>query len=286
MTDEIIIEPVVSQDPFNGTTSVSVAIMVCPVIDILIHNKYRIPGQTGDEGYELTILPIACLTKDGESTGGLIFSSRFLRGDVASIQVLFDDNTIIEKEVHHVSDNDYNWDLTDEDCECFLFKQMKIVRVNCGNSSYDYSLEAPADLDILYKGLPELFPVVLEQFLMIAAKEAKWVPMSSPKKVTAYIETEEVSFEGSAEFCYVYLMNDTANGYYKIGMANNPEYRESTLQSEKPTIVKVCQKKCPSRKIAHAIESALHRVYGTKRVRGEWFLLKEKDVWEIKQTLS
>ena len=81
-------------------------------------------------------------------------------------------------------------------------------------------------------------------------------------------------------------MNDTSNGYYKIGMSNNPEFRESTLQSEKPTIVKVCHKKYPSRKIAHAFESALHHVYESKRIRGEWFRLNEKDIWEIKQTLS
>ena len=167
-----------------------------------------------------------------------------------------------------------------------IVKKMKIIRVYNGDSFYDYSLETPSDLDILYKGLSDLFPVLIEQFLMIAAKEAKWAPISSKPKGDDEPGVQDTSFEESADFCYVYLMNDTANGFYKIGMANDPEYRESTLQSEKPTIVKICQKKFPSRKIARVIESALHKVYENKRIRGEWFSLKERDIWEIKQTLS
>lgn len=31
------------------------------------------------------------------------------------------------------------------------------------------------------------------------------------------------------EYCYVYLMNDTTNNYYKIGISKNPTYREKTL---------------------------------------------------------
>lgn len=90
----------------------------------------------------------------------------------------------------------------------------------------------------------------------------------------------------SAEACSVYLMHDVANGYYKIGMSNNPVYRESTLQSEKPTIELLCSKEFPSRALASAIESALHKVYDAKRLRGEWFSLAENDVSEIKIVLS
>ena len=86
--------------------------------------------------------------------------------------------------------------------------------------------------------------------------------------------------------CYVYLMLDAANGYYKIGMSNHPEYRERTLQSEKPSIVKICAKRFPTRLIAQSIESALHNVYAAKRVRGEWFDLTELEVAQIKETLS
>lgn len=285
MSDEVALEPIISEDPFNGMKSVAVIFTACPATDVLINHKIRIPGSL-DINDHLTVFPIAYLSKDGTSDGGLIFSSKMLHGDVAQIQILFDDNSIIQKEICRISGNDYRWALTDEDCESFLFKKIKIIRVNCGNSSYDYNLDAPEGLEILYEDLANLIPILIEEFLKVAAEEANWAPVSTKEKEVSSLENDDDSFAENADFCYVYLMNDTANGYYKIGMSNSPAYRESTLQSEKPTIVKVCQKKYPSRKIARAVEAALHRVYENGRIRGEWFLLKEKDVWEIKQTLS
>lgn len=97
-------------------------------------------------------------------------------------------------------------------------------------------------------------------------------------------DTDEES--SATDPCYVYLMVDTANGYHKIGISNRPEYRERTLQSEKPTIEKVCAKQYPSRIIAEAIEAALHKAFDSKRIRGEWFDLTERDIEDIKATLS
>lgn len=88
------------------------------------------------------------------------------------------------------------------------------------------------------------------------------------------------------EACFVYVMEDTANGYHKIGISNNPKYREHTLQSEKPSIELLFAKKFPTRKMAEALESSLHKVYESKRLRGEWFDLSKADIDEIKQTLS
>lgn len=86
--------------------------------------------------------------------------------------------------------------------------------------------------------------------------------------------------------CYVYLMHDSKNGYHKIGISKTPKYREKTLQSEKPTIDMVCAKEYPSRKIAEAIESALHKVFEENRIRGEWFELSDADVTILKETLK
>ncbi len=86
--------------------------------------------------------------------------------------------------------------------------------------------------------------------------------------------------------CYVYLMIDTTNNFYKIGISNKPQYREHTLQSDKPTIELVCSKAYPTRTIAEAIESSLHRVYASKRIRGEWFNLDESDIDIIRKTLT
>ena len=87
-------------------------------------------------------------------------------------------------------------------------------------------------------------------------------------------------------WCYVYLMRDNTNGYHKIGISNKPEYREKTLQSEKPSIEMIACKKFPTRKIAEAIEAALHTAYSQQRVRGEWFNLDDVDVAAIIETLK
>lgn len=87
-------------------------------------------------------------------------------------------------------------------------------------------------------------------------------------------------------WCYVYLMRDNTNGYHKIGISNKPEYREKTLQSEKPSIEMLACKKFPTRKIAEAIESALHTAYSQQRIRGEWFNLGDVDVAAIIETLK
>lgn len=100
-----------------------------------------------------------------------------------------------------------------------------------------------------------------------------------------WLDESDVISCAASDPCYVYLMVDTANGYHKIGMSNNPEYRERTLQSEKPTIEKVCARQYPSRIIAEAIESALHKAFGEKRLRGEWFDLTQEEVEMLKATL-
>lgn len=94
-------------------------------------------------------------------------------------------------------------------------------------------------------------------------------------------ETETIQKE-----CYVYLMIDTTNNFHKIGISNKPKYREHTLQSDKPTIELVCSKAFPTRAVAEAFESSLHRVYASKRIRGEWFNLDDADVEVIKQALK
>lgn len=69
-----------------------------------------------------------------------------------------------------------------------------------------------------------------------------------------------------------YLMKDTNNsGFYKIGKSTKPEYREGTLQSEKPSIklVKVFDSD---------IEKDLHKAYSQYRIRGEWFKLTKIQV--------
>lgn len=108
-------------------------------------------------------------------------------------------------------------------------------------------------------------------------------------EIENYLPISKLDFKDRisiTEVCHLYLMKDMANGYYKIGISNNPEYREKTLQSEKPTIELITSKGFSSRKIASAFESSLHKSFENKRLRGEWFQLTEREIDEIKEILK
>lgn len=120
----------------------------------------------------------------------------------------------------------------------------------------------------------------LKSYLKVCKKEFGWQP-------EVYNITNKQGFSYQAKnTCYVYLMHDSTNDYYKIGISNNPEYREKTLLGEKPTISLLAYRKYPSRIIASSIETALHNAFSLKRIRGEWFRLDDYDVWQIKEALK
>ncbi len=110
------------------------------------------------------------------------------------------------------------------------------------------------------------------------------------KVVLALIPTNvksEANIENISSWeCYVYLMLDTKTNFHKIVISNKAEYREKTLQSEKPSIKLIAKKKYINRRIAANFEKALHDSYSHKRKRGEWFLLDEWDIYELKATLD
>ena len=83
----------------------------------------------------------------------------------------------------------------------------------------------------------------------------------------------EKKAEKKKKFGWVYLMEDLSNGYYKIGWSKNAEYRERTLQSEKPTI-------CLLKKVwaDFSVEKKVHEFYSAKRIRGEWFSLTKDEL--------
>lgn len=124
----------------------------------------------------------------------------------------------------------------------------------------------------------EVCPLILNNMFKTLLEHLKKYDSSFSDEALSKETDKDVDEGEKFDYCYVYLMHDEANGYYKIGMSNNPVYREGTLQSEKPTISLVVYHKYPSRKFAAAIESALHNVYKDNHVRGEWYKLTEKDV--------
>lgn len=118
-------------------------------------------------------------------------------------------------------------------------------------------------------------------------KKAVYSNIVDYQPIEVAVEEENiVSPNKKDESCHVYLMHDTTNGYYKIGISNKPYYRERTLQSEKPTIELIISKKFPIRRIAESIEKSLHSSYDDKRLRGEWFELDERDVKHIIESLK
>lgn len=76
---------------------------------------------------------------------------------------------------------------------------------------------------------------------------------------------------GKTQTTKTYLMVDDNTGLYKIGKSKNPNFREKTLQSEKPTIEMLFV-------IDKDVECELHQKFSHKRVRGEWFRLDNEDV--------
>ena len=171
--------------------------------------------------------------------------------------------------------------LTESDMQVLLNE--KLVKVKLYSSSR-------SDLKIIcdnayYKENAELSRVLFKRYVLtywnaLLESGFQWenIVSSQDRKIN--------SSDKSSDPCYVYLMVDTTNGYHKIGISSHPEYREHTLQSEKPTIELLAAKQFPTRTIASAIESALHAAFGEKRLRGEWFELSEKDVNDIRRTLE
>jgi len=88
------------------------------------------------------------------------------------------------------------------------------------------------------------------------------------------IAEDNKKYEQLQEVKKTYVMLDNKNGCYKIGVSNNPTYRESTLQSEKPYISLIMTKE-------DNIEKELHNKFNNKRIRGEWFSLSQEDLNDL-----
>lgn len=78
----------------------------------------------------------------------------------------------------------------------------------------------------------------------------------------------------------VYLMKNHRNGYFKIGISGDVQYRERTLQSEEPEVALIYSSVKTTE--AKKIEGYLHEKFREKRLRGEWFHLTVEDVDYIK----
>lgn len=71
---------------------------------------------------------------------------------------------------------------------------------------------------------------------------------------------------------YVYFIRAGNNGPIKIGVADNVEKRVETLQTGNAVeLIVIAVIKCSSRSAAFNKEAAFHKMFASKRIRGEWF---------------
>ena len=209
---------------------------------------------------------------------------KFVKGD--SFHFVFENNRHLEYKIKKAAaianDSDYRqvkFAMLPQDIQLFASENLIGIRCEFQNGDAPLELKKMNDLASL------TFKLYFQEYIKALGECGVQIDSDVYDE-----ENQRDNPKGTASLkdssCFVYLMKDETNGYHKIGISNKPEYRERTLQSEKPTIALLCAKEFPTRIIAEAIEFALHKTFEDKRLRGEWFALDEKDVLNVIKTLS
>lgn len=164
--------------------------------------------------------------------------------------------------------------LSHKDFSIFLYETLSMVRITFNSEGGTY-----IDLNIQSRIMNKSeCPMIIKSMFVKLAEKISLFDSSYSLESLQDIKDKTLCSTVQHDPCFVYLMYDEANGFYKIGMSNNPVYREGTLQSEKPTIKLIASHKYPTRKFAFAVEAALHNLYSNLHVRGEWYRLSKDDV--------
>jgi hypothetical protein len=85
----------------------------------------------------------------------------------------------------------------------------------------------------------------------------------------------------------VYIL--ACQGFYKIGKSSDLLWRVASLQAANPIPIEIEHVIYTEQNAA--VELALHRIFSSKRVRGEWFSLSQEDVeairsWSVEDILN
>lgn len=84
------------------------------------------------------------------------------------------------------------------------------------------------------------------------------------------------------DYCYVYIIRCGDSHFYKVGLANNPEQRLSTLQCASPYELSLTLSHLmPDRHTALTLETHLHGALKHCNVKFEWFELSDKVLGEV-----
>lgn len=103
-------------------------------------------------------------------------------------------------------------------------------------------------------------------------------------RLTVYrelFEKSQFTLDSTMDAEYVYLMLNKRNNYIKIGKSKNPIFREKTLQADEPDVELIVAWQASS-----TVEKELHRLFPTRRKRGEWFDLNLKDMKAIRDYMK
>jgi len=219
----------------------------------------RQPSQ--DEFYEHTTVTYYYLLKNGFRTFSQLVevmgdtSKTFLHGGKTEEEFFISYGNMVRKLKHIPSTPDWNFHKSQPAISSYRRKFNLKKWENMASKFYDYAKDKSEWEDIIRLIPKQVFPSKLKE-------------------------------EKESEECYVYLMYDTKTLCHKIGISSLPDWRERTLQSEKPSIKLVAAKQFVNRRMAASFEKALHDSYSHKRKRGEWFRLDSEDVDELKITLT
>ena len=104
--------------------------------------------------------------------------------------------------------------------------------------------------------------------------------MSEDKQLDPRIIQRAKILSESNSFIYIVKCHE----FYKIGIASHIDNRLNSLQCGNPYQLEIVYAvRCPEAKVA---EQTLHICFEDKRVRGEWFLLNDNDIIDIKKTID
>lgn len=81
---------------------------------------------------------------------------------------------------------------------------------------------------------------------------------------------------------YVYLIIQTATGFVKVGVSDNPAKRLCSLQIASPFKLELFRKSSfDRRETAFAAENRIHRALAPCRISGEWFAIDAETAWAV-----
>lgn len=281
-------EPIISKDNFLNTKDLKWSRIPGSSIinDFETKNKFCDCIQLCNDGYksELLFFTLNCL----ENKDYIIFKNlrkylKLKKGD--KIQFLLDNKDIVEFEIpDNIYNNlEYDGDKVYASTVPITTNELELLAnyniTNWKIQFIDGSDKIISKKDGYLKSLQFSIRTFFNHYINTVKMEINsHIPFSDS------INSKSVGSENQR--CYIYLMIDTSTDYHKIGISNKPDYREKTLQSEKPTIEMIASREYPNRKIAYSFEQALHSTYKDKRIRGEWFDLNQDDVNDIITSLS